>query len=289
MIHTLVRRLSVLLVAVLAASFGSGGATAQDKDPLAQFTKKGPCLVDVGTVGQIQVPAGYSYITQAGIPTWVKLSRNLPSPNRVGVLYPEGEAEWAIIFSYYAEGYVKDDEKDKIDADALMESMQEGEKEGNKQRKKQNLPTLTLLGWEKPPFFDDNTKALTWGLKLQSEDRPGIIDVNYQARVLGRGGNMAATLVVEQKDLAATVPTYYELLKGFAYKDGQKYSDWKPGDKVAAAGLTALIAGGAGVFAAKSGLLAKFLKPIIAGIAVVCAAIGSFFKKLFGRGNATAE
>ncbi len=50
-------------------------------------------------------------------------------------------------------------------------------------------------------------------------------------------------------------------------------------------GLTALVAGGAGVVAAKTGLLAKFWKFIVAGVV----AIGAFFKRIFGFGKKDAS
>ena len=97
---------------------------------------------------------------------------------------------------------------------------------------------------------------------------------------------MSATLVCGTGRLGSIVPTYDKLLTGFSYKQGQTYSDWRSGDKVAAYGLGGLVLGGAGVWAAKSGLLAKFGKLIIGGIVAIVGGIGAFFKKIFGRGSA---
>jgi uncharacterized membrane-anchored protein len=72
-------------------------------------------------------------------------------------------------------------------------------------------------------------------------------------------------------------------MKGFTYVPGQTYGEFKPGDKIAEYGLAALVAGGAGVFAAKTGLFAKLWKFILAGLA----AIGAFLNKLFGFGKKT--
>jgi len=99
---------------------------------------------------------------------------------------------------------------------------------------------------------------------------------------------MNATLVCGTDKLNSIVPTYNQLLTGFSYKEGQKYSDWRSGDKVAAYGLGGLVLGGGAVWAAKSGLLGKLLKPLLVGIAAIGAAIVGFFKKLFGRGGSSA-
>jgi len=75
------------------------------------------------------------------------------------------------------------------------------------------------------------------------------------------------------------------MITGFTYVPGHKYAEWRPGDKVAAYGLTALVAGGAGVALAKSGLLVKFWKLIVAGIAAAAAAVKRMWAKLTGRRN----
>ena len=76
------------------------------------------------------------------------------------------------------------------------------------------------------------------------------------------------------------LPESKKLLTGFEYISGERYSEWRTGDKIAEYGLAGLVAGGAAAVLIKSGLLAKFLKPIILGIAVVFSWIG---KVLFGR------
>ena len=80
------------------------------------------------------------------------------------------------------------------------------------------------------------------------------------------------------------------LLADYAYTDGNKYSEWREGDKVAEYGLTALIAGGAGIAAAKLGLFGKMWKVILAAfiamkklLVVVVLAIAAFVKKLFSK------
>ena len=269
----------------------SGLANAQEKplseeEAVKQFraiSKAGPFRADVGTVAEMQIPAGYRYVGKDKIAALNKLTGNRTSPGDVGALMPENIG-WFIFFTYSDEGYVKDDEKDKLDAKALLESLQENQKEDNKARVQEKLTPLTLLGWEKPPFFDSNTKNLTWAIKLQAQGQADYT-VNYESRVLGRSGYMSCTLVISPDQLDSTIPVYDKLLTSFNYKSGQKYSEWKPGDKVAAIGLAALVGGGAVALAAKSGFLAKFIKPIIIGVVAFFGAIAAFFKKLFGFGK----
>ena len=228
-----------LLALALAWCQGPYAASAEEKE-IAKIAKPGPLTGDLAGVATIVVPAKYRFIPKDNIKRFNDLTQNLTSPTECGVVLPPGDADWYILFAYTGEGYIKDSDKGKIDAAALLKAMQEREKEVNKQRTKQKIPTVELTGWEQPPRFDDKTKTLSWGLKLLSDKQTGI---NYNARILGRAGYMSANLVVAPEDFKKVLPEYTKIMDGFAYKDGQKYGDWKPGDKVAPVGLQVLIGG----------------------------------------------
>jgi uncharacterized membrane-anchored protein len=73
-------------------------------------------------------------------------------------------------------------------------------------------------------------------------------------------------------------------MKGFQFTAGEDYSSFRAGDKVAEYGLIALVAGGAGAVAAKTGLLSAvvvFFKKGAKLIVVGVAALAAFLKKLF--------
>lgn len=79
-------------------------------------------------------------------------------------------------------------------------------------------------------------------------------------------------------------------MAGFSYKPGSRYADFVRGDRVAEYGLGALIVGGAGAVALKTGLfskllilLAKLWKVIVVAFAAGAAAIKKFFKSIFGN------
>jgi uncharacterized membrane-anchored protein len=78
-----------------------------------------------------------------------------------------------------------------------------------------------------------------------------------------------------------------KLLAGnFNYVSGQKYSEFKSGDKVAAYGLSALVLGGGAVMAAKMGLFAKFgvfLGKAWKGIVFALIALGAGLKKVWNK------
>ncbi len=241
----------------------------------------GPCDGKIGTVASIKVPAGYHFTEGSGARAYLELLGNPPQPKTLAVLEPiDDNIKWLVEFSYEDVGYVKDDEKDKIDANAILESIKAGNAEGNKQRAAMGAAPLDVIGWEKPPFYDSRTNRLTWAIRGQSQ---GVFVVNYNTRLLGRGGVMSANLIIEPNELDKTLPEFEKLLAGYSYVSGQKYSEFRSGDRVAEYGLAALVAGGALAVAAKTGLLAKLIKPLIVGAVIVGGFFAKFFRKIFGK------
>lgn len=209
----------------------------------------------------------------------MELTQNTTNPNERGVVYCEGEAEngWFVVFTYDASGYVKDDERDELDPDAILTSIREGQEAGNQERRKRGWGTLSIDGWTVKPYYDSATNNLTWATALSESS--GGHSVNHSVRLLGRGGVMHVDLVAGPESYQAVTPIFNDLVGGFTFRNGHQYSEWRSGDKVAAYGLTALVAGGVGAAAAKSGILAKLWKVLVA--AGVAAAAG--LKSLFGR------
>jgi len=89
--------------------------------------------------------------------------------------------------------------------------------------------------------------------------------------------------VISPEHLDDAVEQFNTILTGFTYTPGHTYAEWKAGDPVAKYGLTALIVGGAGAVALKSGLFGKFWKVIIIGVAAVASALKRAIGSLFGK------
>jgi uncharacterized membrane-anchored protein len=280
-------------LAVLALASTSFHALAQDESDPAQAAMKarfekfqntlqaGPVTGQLGSVASIEVPEGVSFTGKSGTTMFQELTENIPSGREVGLIVPE-DFSWFVVFDYEASGHVKDDDKDKLDADDLLSSIKEGTDAANEERKRRGWTTMEVVGWHKPPFYDPNTHNLTWSIRGHGADGDTI---NWSTRLLGRTGIINVNLVVDPQTVDAAVPVFNELMKGFSYNAGQTYAEFKPGDKIAEYGLAALVAGGSGVVLAKTGLLMKFWKFILGGIV----AIGAFFKKIFGFGKKTDD
>jgi uncharacterized membrane-anchored protein len=243
----------------------------------------GPGSAKVGGQAEIKVPEGARFTDAAGTRKMLEMMHNPTNGSELGLLTND-QLDWFVIFEFEDIGYVKDADKEKLDVQAMLESLREGNEAGNEERKKRGWAPITIVGWHTAPFYNKETNNLEWCIKGASE---GHDIVNYNTRILGRGGVMSANLLVAPEQLDTVLPGIKSTLKGFSYTEGKKYSEWKSGDKIAKYGLSALVVGGAVGVAAKLGLLGKLAaslgklwKLVIVGFAALGAALKGL---LFGK------
>jgi uncharacterized membrane-anchored protein len=243
---------------------------------------EGPARAKLKSVAEVAVPAGYIFIDGDTTRAMMKRSGQPVSGNELGYLSPTN-ADWSVLFEFSEVGYVKDDDKDKLDADKLLADIKRGTADGNKERIKAGQPPLEVVGWEMPPRYDATTHNLEWAIRATSENQPIL---NYNTRLLGRKGVMEVVLIVEPDQLQKTLPTFRALLADYSFQSGQSYAEYRSGDKVAKYGLAALVLGGTAVGAAKLGLfawLAVFFKKAGKLIIVAFVAVVAFFKKILAK------
>ncbi len=264
-------------------------AQAQDSGSKPKFNVlKGPAKARLGSHAQIELPSGYVFLDGNDYRKLLKAEGEPVSGGEVGWLKPTNQ-DWAVVFQFSDVGYVKDDDKDNLNADKLLDSIRRGTEEANKVRSKAGHPPIQVIGWDVRPKYDETTHNLEWAIRGECE---GQSILNYNTRLLGRKGVMGAVLIVEPDKLNEALPTLRELLTGYSYVTGETYAEYKPGDKVAKYGLGALVVGGAAVGAAKLGLfawVAVLLKKGFKLIVVAVVAVAAFLKKLLGGRSARAE
>jgi uncharacterized membrane-anchored protein len=238
---------------------------------------------DLKSRATIGIPKGYRFTNGAGAGKVLEMFGNLPTGRELGMLTTEGFGPW-IIFEFDESGYVKDDEKDELDADSLLATLKEGQKHGNERRKEMGLEELELVGWAMPPKYNTETNNLEWGTIVRSAT--GGDSINYNTRLLGRRGVMEVALVCEPNELQGLLPQYQSILAGYDFIDGERYAEFRQGDRMAEYGLTALVAGGAAVAASKMGLFAKLgalFAKLGKGAILLVIAVGVGLKKLLGK------
>jgi uncharacterized membrane-anchored protein len=247
--------------------------------------QKGPATVELSNVAEISLGASYAFASAED-------ARKLlatPSGDEVGAVVPTAaDKDWLLLFDYDRVGYVKDDDKDELDPDAILDSYRKGTEQANEERKKAGRPGLHVTGWQEKPHYDPATHNLIWSMIARSDDGREV--ANYNVRILGREGYLSVVLIDEPQKITAAKPSVEEIIGNLRYRTGKSYAEWVPGDKVAKYGLTALVAAGAGAAAVKLGLLAtlgKFFgkagKFVVVAIAALGAGIAKFWNALRGR------
>lgn len=275
------------LAVLLALALNAGALRAQEASDIEW--QVGPTVANLGDVAEITIPAGYRFTGRDGAKRIMELTQNPASGKEVGILAPAGSDSsraWFVIFEFRNTGYVKDDEKDKLDADKILKAISRGTESANEIRRKRGWEPVHVVGWSKKPFYDPATNNLTWAIRGRSGDAKtgGENDaINYSTRILGREGTMHVDLVVSPDEFDDTVTEFEALMSDFHYTEGHKYAEWKEGDPIAEYGLTALIVGGAGAVALKSGLLAKLWKVIVIGVAALVSGARKLLRSVFGK------
>lgn len=230
----------------------------------------------LGGHATLEVPPGYRFTGSPGTRRLMEAFGNLVSGEELGFIAPDdNDADWFAVFEFEPVGYVKDDEREKLNASKLLKELRAGQEQANEQLREMGQSTLEVVGWQREPFYNETTRNLEWALRLR--DSEGNELVNYKTKILGRRGVMDVVLVCSEEELAEVVPEYQRLLAGFSYLESESYAAYEEGDPIAKYGLTGLILGGGLLAAAKSGLLGKLWKPIAAGLVLA----GLFIKRIF--------
>ena len=289
------RFLVILLTSLLAI------VHAQEKAPtpeqMAAFQKM------MKTVGELQYQSGeinlaggkvkvkldedFRYLDAANArKVLVEIWSNPPDAGSTdGMIVPKGvnflgDDSWVAVLQWKEDGYVKDGEFDSTNFNDMLKTLKTSYHESSLEREKQGYGTMELVGWAQAPHYDKATHKLYWAKQL---DVTGDTDqLNYDIRVLGRAGHLEVSIMSvmpQLKDIEAKAPAILSMVD---FTEGNRYADYKAGDKVASYGIAALIAGGvlakSGAFKVILIFLAKFWKLFAIG----AVAIGSAVKKMFG-------
>ena len=272
------------LALIISLFFMWQSASAEDA-PMQLSWTVGPSEVKLSDQATLRLPEGYRFLGSQDTQNVLKRMGNFPSGSELGLITSTNTVEkWFVVVQHIDAGYVKDDDAANWNPDELFASIKEGTESDNKQREAQGIPPLILIGWEEKPHYDAQSHKVVWAISSKEKDSKG---VNYNTLVLGRYGYMSMNMIGNLHDLPQLKPHVQTLLANLNFVDGKRYTDFNSAtDKVAAVGLTALIAGAA----FKTGLLAKlwaFLVPlIIAGkklIIFLVIAIGALLRKWFKK------
>ena len=292
------RAASATVFLLLALSFGSAGAQSPAPPPedpqraaenkqINAAAKHGPIDIPLRDEATLSVPKGEVFLPAQEAGILLKRMGNFTNDQLLGLILPEGDANWFVVADYDNSGYVKDEEGKDIDAGKLLQDMKEATEAGNKERREKNIDPFRVSRWIEAPHYDQASRHLVWSIELETLDAKGAVkarNLNYNTYALGRDGFIELNLVTGVATVEKDKAYVRQLLSDLHFKPGKRYEDFNAStDKVAAFGLLALIGG---VAAKKLGLLAlagvflvKFAKIGLAAVIGGFAAFRKFFRK----------
>ncbi len=267
--------------------------TSEQRRILERFQQiswqKGPGRFAVGPQATIQIPEGFQITNSAGAQIYVELNGNPPSADIQSVVtLTEEPFGLYLIFYYEDSGKVDDRDASTLNPEVILTQLRENTITGNTNRKQLGLEPLYIDRWIVPPRYNSTTKQLEWALRGHSESGNPI--ANWDTKILGRYGMMSVKLVMTNPDeIESVIPGVNQLLQGFSFNAGSDYASWQPGDKVAALGVTALVAGSTTAVAAKLGFFQKLGVFIFKYIYLILAAFGAIGARFIGKAASTSS
>jgi uncharacterized membrane-anchored protein len=282
-----------LLIACIALSAVSGSADAkvpqndQERDAAVQALvwRDGEQLKLPLSNGTLQAPKEIRQLLGPDARSVYEALNAVAAPHGMEAVLYEPKTKSLVFFQKYTDGFVRLDDWDDVDADAMLRSVSEGTEEGNIKRKAAGVPAIHVVGWLQRPHLDRATNTVQWAFELNDETEGPV--VNNVALVLGRDG-------FEKLTWAGTKNSLNDgLLKtaqaSFSFPAGGRYADFQNGDKVAEYGIAGLVAAVLGAkVAAKLGIFAMLL--VFAkkfGVILLVAAGGAiaWLRKMMGGGE----
>jgi uncharacterized membrane-anchored protein len=249
---------------------------------------EGPSDVTLLDQAVLKLPTGYFFVPKAeGTRLMRALGNVVTDATFVGlVIGTHPKDHWVVVINYIKEGYIKDDDAKKWNADDLLKNISEGVEEANQDRVARGFPELQVVGWIEPPSYDAGTHRLAWSILGKDKGQPDNTpkNVNYNTYALGRDGYFSLNLLSGSERIATEKSVAHELLADLSYNSGKRYEDFSAStDRIAEYGLLALVGGVAvkklGLFALLAAMVLKFAKVIIFGVAVAWASIVKFFRR----------
>ncbi len=204
-------RILLILLIIITTSIYSQDSLSQEP----QFKwQHGPMTAALGlNIAEITIDSNYLFLEEDDTRKIMSMIGNLPSNQEMGLITTVNKPmEWFLLFENKSVGYVPDDDKEDIDADAILENIKEGTEAANEQRKEIGGSSLHVLGWYEEPRYDEKTNNLVWAITAESD---GDTIVNYNTRILGRSGYTSVVLVSSVNKLNAIKPEVETLLNNF--------------------------------------------------------------------------
>lgn len=195
--------------------------------------------VSLGDYADFEVPEGYRFVGAEGARTLLDRMNNPVGSGLLGVLMPS-EGKSLAVLEFEPIGYLKELNEQQVDFDGILKAVENRHENGAQLNA--TTPRIASLEWEMKPKYDSSAHSLEWAFRAGT---PSGKVVNHAVALLGRRGVLEITVVqpyqISQGHMDL-VPIR-EWAKRITFKEGQRYTDYQPGDKIASTGMQEVIAG----------------------------------------------
>lgn len=240
----------------------------------------GPQKASLGTIANIDVPQGYRLTGESGARVLLARMKNPVPEGLIGILAPDS-GKWWIVLTFNEVGYVKNADKERIDAAAVLQAVQKRSEMQNSERTEQGLTSIISVDWQRPPVYDAEKHSLDWALRAETQSSKV---VNDTVLLLGRRG-VLQIITVQPYEASADASHLQPLINNITFKEGQRYADYGNGDKIADVGLAQLIiddkqaAGSSKLMAGLGGGIVVWVYSGLAGCAVMVGGVVLYQKR----------
>lgn len=228
---------------VRAQSTQEPSSAAPSENPAENWVRS-PHVIKFGDYATIQVPAGMkcrfgnketarATVLDAGKERQQKLA---------GVIIPTIQGEktqsWRITFYFDPIGYVKTEGASSLDASALLDRYVQGLASLNDRRRLAGQHEIQEFLWTEPPVLDPALPQMRWNLRqvIEGGDR-----VEFGVCRLGRHGIMTMKFEADAKEYETMKRDLDDLAAALEFTSGNRYEDYRVGDKIATKPLPDLI------------------------------------------------
>jgi len=226
---------SLLLISTSQLCWADSTSSGKDNGIASLLDK-----ASLGDYADIEVPQGFRFIGADDARAMLERNNNPVDPGLLGVLTPT-DGKWLAVLEF-EQGYLKDPNTKLFDSGAILKAVQ------NRHENKDALPLnggaarVASVQWDIEPKYDASAHSLEWAFQA---DTPSGKVVNHTVALLGRRGVLQITVVQPYKVSQGRMDSapLKEFVKSITFKEGQRYTDYQEGDKVASIGIQRVIVG----------------------------------------------
>jgi uncharacterized membrane-anchored protein len=237
--------LALLLSAFSAfPAAGLPGGSSQDAEDRQVISAAihGPAEVNLHDDAILKLPKGNVFLPAQAAAAVIARMGNPVRGNLIGLVL--GGDDWMVVLEYVADGHVRDDGQEALNAAKLLSRMQAGSEE-DRRRRQQGLETLRATRWLDVPRYDPHRHQLAWSVEYQTLGSNGAVvrsSTNTTTVALGRLSHINLNLVAvpggSQKNGYLST-----LMSGLTFLPGRRYEDFDARkDRLAPYSLSGLIA-----------------------------------------------